>query len=151
MAVDMFLKHDGIKGESRDAKFRDQIEILSFSWGVHNNSQVCGSGGGEGRATFDAFTIVKKVDSASPKLFQACATGQHIKEATISVRKAGEKPVEYLKIKLEDILISSAQTAGGGATEPAEQVALNFRKFEIDNGTDVPASFDVCFAKETLG
>src|SRR5215831_10842790 len=103
MAVDMFLKLDGIEGESKDHKHAGEIELLSFSWGVSNSSQVgcAGGGGGAGKANFSSFSFMKRVDSATPQLMLSCATGEHIKSGLITVRKAGEKPVEFLKIKLE--------------------------------------------------
>jgi type VI secretion system secreted protein Hcp len=136
MAVDAFLKLDGIKGESTDHKHSGEIEILSFSWGVSNpGSRSCGGGGGTGKVSFQDFSFVKRIDASSPALMLACCEGKHIMEGTITVRKAGDKPLEYLKIKLEDILISSAQSGGGGATDPMEQVTLNFTRFEVtDNG-----------------
>jgi len=153
MAVDMFLKLDGVEGESRDHKHRGEIELLSFSWGVSNSTRACSATGvgGAGKVSVNDFAIVKRVDSVSPQLMRHCVTGKHFSEGTITVRKAGEKPVEYLKIKLEDILISSAQSGGGGATEPMEQVTLNFTRFEVTNlpGGET-SSFDVC-ANEITG
>ena len=153
MAVDMFLKLDGIEGESKDHKHKGEIELLSFSWGVSNSARACGAtgGGGAGKVSVNDFTIVKRVDSVSPQLMQNCVTGKHISEGTITVRKAGEKPVEYLKIKLEEVLISSSQSGGGGATEPMEQVTLNFTRFEVTNlPSGEVSSFDVC-ANEITG
>jgi type VI secretion system secreted protein Hcp len=144
MAVDMFLKLDGIEGESKDHKHAGEIELLSFSWGVSNDSKLgCAGGQGTGKVTFHDFSIVKRVDSTTPKLMLSCATGEHIKSGLITVRKAGEKPIEYLKIKLEDVLISSAQSGGSGASEPMEQVTLNFARFEVSDGNQ-SSSFDIC-------
>src|SRR5215470_11993047 len=100
MAVDMFLKLDGIEGESKDHKHAGEIELLSFSWGVSNSSGLAcaGGGGGAGKASFHDFAFVKRVDSATPQLMLHCATGEHIKTGLITVRKAGEKPTEFLKI-----------------------------------------------------
>jgi type VI secretion system secreted protein Hcp len=154
MAVDMFLKLDDIEGESREAKHRGEIEILSFSWGVSNSAKACGlgGGGGAGKVSVSDFSIVKRVDSATPQLMRHCVNGKHISSGLITVRKAGEKPVEYLKIKLEDILISSAQSGGGGASEPVEQVTLNFTRFEVTNlPSGETSSFDVCANEGTIG
>jgi type VI secretion system secreted protein Hcp len=129
MAVDMFLKLDGIKGESLDDKHKGEIEILSFSWGVtQSGAFASGGGGGSGKVSVHDISITKRTDSASPQLLKSCATGKHILTGLITVRKAGEKPVEYLKIKLEDILISSYQTSGHGSGSPADGVSLDFKK-----------------------
>src|SRR6266481_1637831 len=97
MASDIFAKLGDIKGESLDSKHKDEIEVLSFSWGVTNPGRVIsGGGGGAGKATFQDLSIVHKIDKASPVLMRACATGQHLKEATITHRKAGKDQQDYL-------------------------------------------------------
>ena len=132
MAVDMFLKLDGIKGESKDAKHKDEIHIESFSWGM-SQTGAHGAGGGEaGKVSVHDISVTKFVEKSSPGLMLHCASGKHIKEGLITVRKAGDKPVEYLKIKLTDILISGVQLAGHGSDLLTENVTLNFSKFQVD-------------------
>ena len=90
MTDDIFAKIGDIKGESTDAKHKDEIEVLSFSWGVATTPPTGGgAGGGAGKATFQDLTIVHPIDKATPALLQACATGRHLKDATITHRKAG--------------------------------------------------------------
>jgi type VI secretion system secreted protein Hcp len=133
MAVDMFLKLDGIKGESKDHKHKDTIHIESFSWGLsQTGAHGSGGGGGAGKVSVHDISITKFVDKATTALMLACANGKHLKEGLITVRKAGEKPVEYLKIKLEDILISGVQFAGHGGDLLSENVTLNFSKFGVE-------------------
>ena len=133
MAVDMFLKLDGIKGESKDHKHKDEIHIESFSWGMsQTGAHGAGGGGGAGKVAVHDISVTKFVDKSSPELMLACCNGKHIKEGLITVRKAGEKPLEYLKIKLTDILISGVQDAGHGSDLLSENVTLNFSKFHLD-------------------
>lgn len=133
MAVDMFLKLDGIKGESKDSKHPDEIHIESFSWGLsQTGAHGAGGGGGAGKVSVHDISVTKFLDKASPELMLACCNGKHIKEGLITVRKAGENPVEYLKIKLTDILISGVQDAGHGSDLLTENVTLNFAKFNVD-------------------
>lgn len=132
MAVDMFLKLDGIKGESKDHKHGGEIHIESFSWGMsQTGAHGSGGGGGAGKVSVHDISITKHVDSSTCNLMLACCTGKHIKEGLITVRKAGDKPVEYLKIKLEDILISGVQEAGHGSEFLSENVTINFAKFHV--------------------
>jgi type VI secretion system secreted protein Hcp len=147
---DAFLKLDGIKGESADAKHKGEIDIMSFSWGAAQTGvSATGGGGGAGKVKFHDFQITKKTDAASPLLFLNCANGAHIKEANFVVRKAGGEQLEYLKIKLTDVLVSSYKPAGtesaliglllpavqpaaaAGDEIPVEQVTLNFAKVEF--------------------
>jgi type VI secretion system secreted protein Hcp len=134
MAVDMFLKLSGIDGESRDDKHKNEIEILSYSWGATNSGTMQqGGGGGRGKVSVHDFSITKKVDKATPKLFLACATGEHIPEAKLTVRKAGGEQQEFLTVKMSDLLVSSYQTGGASSDPvPTDQVSFNFAKIEIE-------------------
>ena len=146
---DAFLKIDGIKGESTDSKHKDEIEIESFSWGVsQSGSFATGGGGGAGKAQFQDFHFNTNVSKASPLLFLRCATGEHIKEATLTVRKAGEQKQDFMHLKMNDILISSYQSSGSAGQElPTDQVSINFAKIEFsyqaqraDGSLDAPVT-----------
>jgi type VI secretion system secreted protein Hcp len=128
MAVDYFLKIDGIAGESLDDKHKDWIEVLSFSWGSSPT-----------RASHHDFQIAKAVDKASPLLAMASCNGKSPGQATFVARKAGGTQLEYLKIKLTDILISSYHTAGSTADDPIETVTLTFRSAEIAVAPQTPS------------
>jgi len=119
--VDYFLKVDGIPGESRDSKHKDEIELVSFSWGLAEPSRA--PGGGVARPQFNDFRFTMRVTKASPQLFLATATGKHLKEATLSVRRASKDQLEYLKIKLGDVLVTSYQQTG---TEEVEHELVSF-------------------------
>jgi type VI secretion system secreted protein Hcp len=131
---DAFLKLDGIKGESADAKHKGEIDIMSFSWGVAQTGvSATGGGGGAGKVAFQDIHFVKRSDASSPLLMLNCATGAHIKEGNFVVRKAGGTQLEYLKIKLTDILISGFKEHGSthkGDETPMEEVTINFAKVE---------------------
>jgi type VI secretion system secreted protein Hcp len=134
MAADIFAKIGDIKGESLDSKHKDEVEILSWSWGVNQSGTMSyGGGGGEGKASFNDFNFTHHVDKASPVLLKVCATGEHIKEATITVRKAGKGQQEFLIIKMNDIIVTSVSPSGsndGGAT--AESVSLQCAKVDLE-------------------
>jgi len=133
MAVDMFLKLDGIKGESKDHKHKEEIHIESYSWGMNQTgAHGVGGGGGAGKVSVHDISITKFVDKASAALLLHCASGKHIKEGLVTVRKAGDKPVEYLKIKMTDILVSGVQHAGHGSELITENLSLNFAKFHVE-------------------
>jgi len=132
MASDIFAKLGDIKGESLDDKHKDEIEVLSYSWGVTNaGSMSYGSGGGEGKSTFHDLSFVHKIDKASPVLMQSCATGVHLKEATITHRKAGKGQQEFLVIKMNDVIVTGV-THGGSGDGSSENVSLNFAKVAVE-------------------
>jgi type VI secretion system secreted protein Hcp len=130
---DMFLKIDGIDGESSDFKHKGEIDVESFSWGVKQSGSLStGGGGGAGQTQITDFNFVKHIDKASPKLALATATGQHFKFAELTVRRAARDQVEYLSYKLEDLLVSSVNVSGSGSGNPVETISLNFSKLEIE-------------------
>jgi type VI secretion system secreted protein Hcp len=133
MAADIFAKIGDIKGESLDAKHKDEIEVLSFSWGVSNSGGTAVWGGaGAGKAAFQDLVIVHAVDKATPSLLRACATGQHIKDATITHRKAGKGQQEFLVVTMNDVVVTSV-SHGGTTTQPAsETVSLAFAKVDFE-------------------
>ncbi len=132
MAVDVFLKLGDIKGESKDATHKGEIDVLSWSWGVSQTGTMgVGGGGGAGKANFNDLSIMHAVDKASAVLMAKCATGEHIKEATLVSRKAGKGQQEYLIVKMSDILITSVQPSGS-SEHPMESVSMNFAKIDFE-------------------
>src|SRR5262249_22133367 len=131
--VDYFLKIEGIEGESKDAEHKGEIDILAVSWGaMQSGSFAYGGGGGSGKVHMQDFHFSMGPNKASPKLFLACATGQHIPKAVLTQRKAGKDQQEYLKITMSDLIVSSyvtnSSTSATGAPITVEQVSLNFSK-----------------------
>ena len=128
MASDIFAKIGDIKGESIDDKHKDEIEVLSFSWGVAKAPDV---GGGAGGVTFHDLSFAHAIDKASPRLLQACATGSHLKEATITHRKAGKGQQEFLIVKMNDVIITSVSLSDSGVGG-SENVSLAFSKVDFE-------------------
>lgn len=132
--ADMFLKIDAIDGESLDHGHKNEIELLSFAFGATQpGSAGHGGGSGIGKVQVQDFHFSKYFDKASPKLFEACATGKHTPKVVLTCRKAGGTQQEYLKITLSEVIVSSIQNSGsGGDSLPTESVTLNFSKIEIE-------------------
>jgi len=132
--ADMFLKMDGVEGESLDDKHKNEIELLSYSFGATQpGSAGHGGGSGIGKVQMHDFHFTKYLDKASPKLFEACCTGKHTPKVTLVCRKAGGSQQEYLKVVLSDVIVSSIQNSGsGGESLPTENGTLNFSKIETE-------------------
>jgi len=131
----MFLKIDGISGESTDARHRDEIDVLSYNWGESQPPTASSAGGAAaGRVTMQDFHFAMRVNKASPKLFLVCASGAHIRNAILTVRRTGANPVEFLKWTLTDVAVASYQTAASVASgePPTDQVSLRFTKIEME-------------------
>ncbi|MGH7471990.1 MAG: Hcp family type VI secretion system effector, partial [Longimicrobiales bacterium] len=126
----MFIKFEGIKGEAHDAKHKDEIDVLSWSWGMTQPvSAHVGGGRAAGAVTVQDLNFTKYADRASPVLFQSIAEGKHFKYVVLTVRKAGQHPLEYVLFKLKDAFISSMQTSSSEVTL-TETVTVSFEHVE---------------------
>jgi type VI secretion system secreted protein Hcp len=154
MAVDMFIKIDNIKGESTDKTHDGDINVLSWSWGASNSSNAhIGGGSGTGKVNVQDLSFTKYVDSSSHNLIQHCFNGHHLNMAKLVVRKAGKTPLEYIKIQLDQVFVTSVSTGGsGGEDRLTENITLNFAKFKFEytpqkadgsGGTALPVSIDI--------
>jgi len=135
VAFDAFLKIDGVQGESMDAKHNDEIDVLSFSFGVSQaGGAPTGAGGGAGKASFTDLHVTARTQKSSPRLFVACASGEHFKNAVLAVRKAGGKQQDYITITLSDVRITSYQKAGAAEADdgPLDQVSLGYGKIVFE-------------------
>ncbi|MGI8742111.1 MAG: Hcp family type VI secretion system effector [Bryobacteraceae bacterium] len=132
MAFDTFVKIDGIPGESTDDKHKDWIEVLSFNHGVTQPSSATASSAGGGtaeRTEHQDFSITKFVDKASPKLYESCSSGKHIKEVTIEMCRASGDKLKYMEVKMEQVIISHVAPGGTSKGEhgfPTEAVSFNY-------------------------
>ena len=133
---DAFLKIDGIPGESTDDKHKDWIEVLHFEFGMEQPSSATDSSAGGGtteRVDVDDLTISKHLDKASPKLYELCCTGKHLKDVTFELCRAGGDKMKYLEVKMENVVISKSQTGGQSTANdgfPTETVSFNFAKIK---------------------
>jgi type VI secretion system secreted protein Hcp len=135
MAVDMHIKIDTIPGHSEVKGFEGQIQLESFSWNMQQRTSFgASSGGGAGKVNMGDLTFVHNVDKATPKLMMACCTGSHIKDAVLTCRKAGgESAVDFLKITLSDVIVSSVSPSGTNNDDtPNETVSLAFAEYKVE-------------------
>jgi type VI secretion system secreted protein Hcp len=154
--ADIFIKIDGIAGESQEEGHRDEIDVASWHWKMAQpSSMMSGSGGGAGKATVCDIEFIHQIDRASPNLMRYCLTGRHIPKVVLSMRKAGGAPLEFLKITMGDVVITGVEPTAATGTY-WEHVTLSFSRVQQEytlqgrlgssNGT-VTASFDI---KENL-
>jgi len=155
MAVDIFLILSKIKGESVDDKHAGAIDITQWSWGMTQSGTThLGPGGGSGKVNVNDMVVTKYVDMSTHELLKFCASGEPIAEGELIVRKAGAVPLEYLKIKMKEIIISSYQTGGSGdgLDRVMETVGMNFASYEVkytsqkadgSKGPEGVAGFDI--------
>jgi type VI secretion system secreted protein Hcp len=136
MPNDIFMKINGIQGESRDKGHKDEIDVLTWTWGLSNQVMApsAGGGAGAGKVKFQDISFTHLVDKASPNLMLSCASGKHIQEARITVRRSDPTtPQEFLLIKLQDVMVTGVQSSATRGPEGLmEQVTLNFAKVDFE-------------------
>lgn len=131
-ALDLFLRLDGVTGDATDVWHRGEIVLTGYSFDFNQSATARVGGAGAGRVTISPFTVTKMTDSSSPRLALATASGQHFREATITVRRPGTEPFEFLRFVLTDVVVSgfSQDTAATGS-QPMETVQLTFATIEM--------------------
>jgi type VI secretion system secreted protein Hcp len=132
VAVDYFLKIDGIPGESTHDKHKGEIDVESWSWGETHPAPTGPVGGGAGKVQMQDLQVTARMSKASPQLMLACASGQHVKSAVLTGRRTGPGPGEFLTFSLSDVLVTAYQTGATEAGLPIDAVSLNFAKIQIE-------------------
>jgi type VI secretion system secreted protein Hcp len=124
MSVDMFMKVEGASGESKDSNHTGWTDIDSFTWGATQpHSMGSGGGAGVGKVAFQDLNVVAKIDKCYPAVLKHCATGKHLGKVEISLCKAGGSQIEYGKIELTDVLVTSVTVSG---TSSGESTVVNY-------------------------
>ena len=132
MALDMYMNMGAIKGESADKVqgAAGDMDVLAWSWGMSQSGTThMGKGGGAGKANFQDLSFTKYVDAASNALMVALAKGTHLPACVLLTRKAGAGQVNYVKITMNEVIVTSVSCGGsGGEDRFTENVTLNFAK-----------------------
>ena len=138
MPFDAFLKIATVPGESTDDKHTEWIEVLSYSWGASQamggSASATGAHAGQ-RVDIQDFSVTKRLDKASPKLFLACCSGEHIADVTLELAKAGGDKQKYMTYKFTDVMVASVRPGGsaqGGDAIPLEEISFRFAKVELE-------------------
>ena len=133
MAESMWIKIDGCNGEATDDQHKGEIDIQSFSWGMTHPVSATGTGQSMGESTASDLNVMKLVDKASPNLMKFCMNAKVFGEVLLTCRKRGETPIDYMKIKMKNALISSVQNSGAAEGGPlSESVAFAFTAVEVE-------------------
>lgn len=126
MATDTHIKFDGVDGEATHKDHKNEIEVLSWNWGVANRSQTAGGGSGKGKAEPHNFFFTKLYDKASPTLAKKCTQGVHFPTVTLTARKSGEGQKDFLKVIMKEVYINSIQPSGSMGGDIVESVEMSY-------------------------
>lgn len=136
VASDIFLnvqaKRAGrIKGEATSTGHEDEIAIDSWRWAVQAGSAI-GAAAGTARRSYSGLTVVKAIDSATTALLSALATNDEIKEARLTMRKAGGDAVDYFVLTLKEARVTQVDHSVDEQGGTCETVTFAFRKVEVE-------------------
>jgi type VI secretion system secreted protein Hcp len=124
-AVDYFLEVNGVPGESHDSKFAKSIDVFSYSWAGSANSEKKGN-----KVNLSDLNVSKRVDVASPALFQRLVQGTTIPSVELIGRKAGESQLVFLRYCLQDVRVTSIQQSGSSGEDfSQENVSFGYAAF----------------------
>ena len=153
-SFEVFLKIEGIEGDSTASNHENEINVLTFNIGVLNSGTFAGGGSGAGKPKFTDLTVFKFIDKASPQLFLASALGNFIPSATLVVRKSGPNPFPIYRLVLDNVLITSVNNSGTTDQNGnlVEQITLNYSRIswtffpqnaDGSRGAPISRSFDL--------
>ena len=131
MSTDSHIKFDGVEGESTHKDHKGEIDVLSWSWNVSNNTSLAGGGSGKGKANPGDFVFTHTYDKASPVLAKQCASGKHFKSVKLTARKAGEGQKDFLVVSMKEVFITAVSPSGGHGGEIIENVAFSYKDIEF--------------------
>ena len=131
MSTDSHIKFDGVEGESTHKDHKGEIDVLSWSWNVSNNTSLAGGGSGKGKANPGDFVFTHTYDKASPVLAKQCASGKHFKTVKLTARKAGEGQKDFLVVSMKEVFITAVSPSGGHGGEIIENVAFTYKDIEF--------------------
>ena len=130
-----------------DIKEDHVFEIDDFNFDIEQvlNIGSQSSGAGAGKVTFNPFTVTRKTDRASPKLFTMCCAGQHFKVVSLYLRRAGAGGTSltasegtissggtFLRFDFALVAIKSISWSGSDGDEaPKEEVAFEYGALQV--------------------
>ena len=133
----MYIKFDGVDGESKDVHHKDWIDLLSYSWGLHKSGAGATGGARREEVGLEEVVLSKAIDKASPKLAEALCTGRVFPTVTLHFTKvapAGNR-VTYLVYEMKNVMVSSVHMSCTGDTLPLEEVSFNFQEIHMSYTT----------------
>ncbi|MBA4150655.1 MAG: type VI secretion system tube protein Hcp [Verrucomicrobia bacterium] len=155
----IYLKLEGIDGESTSLAFPKMIQVDSVQWGSGRGISMPKAGGDRevSAASVSEINLSKPMDKASLPIFREAVAGQTGKAATIyfTSTAGGGQETAYYEITLSDVLVSSF-SQGSGGDRPSESLSLNFTKIALKytpqgaegkSGTAINASYDLTTGK----
>lgn len=116
-SLDYFLKIPGASGDSADSKHKNEIDVMSWAWGVSNN----GSG-----SVFEPFTWEQQMDSSFVPLFLGLVNDSPFASALLTVRRSGQSQFEFFRMTLTDVHVASLSSHGTATNTVIVDAAVRY-------------------------
>jgi type VI secretion system secreted protein Hcp len=159
-SANLFLKFDGIEGESTNDKHPKWSNISDVSWGVSDSQASGGGGSGVGKVVFDDLSWSQVIDKSVTALFDDIASGKHIKDATIDFTTSGSEPYTYFQMLFEDVFLTKLKVAGTSSSIATvagdfayDKITMTYT-YKDETGKLVstePVSYDLSEGKGSVG
>lgn len=120
-----------VKGESKVAGHVDDIVVSGWHWGLSASTAI-GTAQATGRRSYTALTVRKGIDAATTPLMSALATNDEVKEARLTMRRAGGQQDDYFIITLRGARISGVEHEVEGDGSTRENVTIAFTQVEVE-------------------
>jgi type VI secretion system secreted protein Hcp len=131
-AIDMFLEAPGLTGESTDAQHKDAIDLLAYSYGTSKREK-----GPKGN--FQDLSATKYMDTSSPALLEAVASGQTFASAKLILRKGGDNPYDFARYCFTGVRFTSTSSSGsGGEDRLTENITFTYNTVVLRYATQKP-------------
>ena len=150
-AAEIFLRLDGILGDSLDSKHRDQIDILSYTQSFTNTAKIAsGTASGPGKVTCGAVTVFKNIDRSSPELIRLVVTGAHVPKGVLAFTDPTSKfDTEYYRITMTDVVVTGIeQTDNADPATIVEKVSILADRFLFEHSASKAKFGWDCVTKE---
>lgn len=159
MSASIFLKIEGVEGDSVKEGHDGEIDVISWSWDMSQEGLAhIGKGAGGGKVSVGDVQIAKRIDQASPSLMMKCCKGEHIPSAKLVVERAGgDKPLPYMEMEMKKVFVTMiSPSISDSDTEGHEMISLNFESYEIKvtaqtesggSGATATAGFNIAVGK----
>lgn len=121
-AIEMFLRLEGVPGDSQDAQYAGWSVVKSFAFGHAVTS-------GAGAAGFKPAQFIKELGRTAPVLAGFAATGARIKTATLDYRNSSAT-FAFFRVILHDVSVRSYEVSGG-TNNNLETFELGYARVEL--------------------
>jgi type VI secretion system secreted protein Hcp len=138
----LWLKIDAIKGEATDDGHKDEIDIDDWSWGMQHPVEMRGGGLSGGETSVSYLTVKKQIDKSTPNLMKYCLSAKTMDKVLLTMRKRGDKPIDFIKITLKNAVVAGIRNEGHEKGDDNRDARGTARRAQVEMEEVVEFAFD---------